>query len=158
MRQRVFIGSSSEAMDVCRAVQQELERDFEITIWDQDVFRLTYDAIDSLLAELDSSDAGVFVLTPDDLTIKREQSKKTARDNVIFELGLFMGALGRDRTFIVHCSDEKLDLPTNLAGITPSTFSKHSDGNLRAAVSPVCTELKDAVRAVMRKSAENEWT
>ena len=79
MRQRLFIGSSGEAMDVCRAVQQELDRDFDVTIWDQGAFRPTYDAIDSLRVELDSSDAGVFVLTPDDLTESRGRSSPTAR-------------------------------------------------------------------------------
>jgi hypothetical protein len=81
-------------MDVCRAIQQELDRDFDATIWDQDVFRPTHDAIDSLRRALDASDAGIFVLTPDDLTETRGHTNPTARDNVIFELGMFLGRLG----------------------------------------------------------------
>lgn len=59
MRPRIFIGSSGEAIDVCAATQQELDRDFDVTVWHQDVFHLSRDAVDSLLDVLDSSDAGV---------------------------------------------------------------------------------------------------
>ena len=58
-----------------------------------------------------------------------------------------MGALGREKTYIVYCRDEKLDLPTDLAGVTAATFAKHSDGNLVAALGPVCTRIKTAIRA-----------
>lgn len=101
MKPRIFLGSSGEAIDVCYAMQQELERDFEVTVWSQDVFRLTHDALDSLLTALDSSDAGIFVLREDDLTESRGQSSPTVRDNVVFELGMFIGRLGRDRTFML---------------------------------------------------------
>lgn len=49
MRPRIFIGSSREAIDVCRVVQSELADDFDVTVWDQDVFRLSYGTLDSLL-------------------------------------------------------------------------------------------------------------
>jgi len=101
VRPRVFIGSSGEALDVSYAVQEELTRDFEVTVWNQDVFRLSHDALDSLLHALDSSDTGVFILRPDDVTESRGESRFTVRDNVIFELGMFIGRLGRDRTFML---------------------------------------------------------
>jgi predicted nucleotide-binding protein len=58
MRLRVFVGSSREAMAVCRAVQAELVDDLDVTVWDQDVFRPSYGALDSLLEKLESSDVG----------------------------------------------------------------------------------------------------
>ena len=130
MRQKVFIGSSGEAMDIGRAVQQELDRDFDVTIWDQGVFRPTHDAIDSLCSELSSSDAGVFVLTPDDLTETRGSSSPTARDNVVFELGMFIGGLGRARTFVLipkSCdapaerSDRRHDCSLRRRALQPTT-------------------------------------
>jgi predicted nucleotide-binding protein len=111
MRQRIFIGSSGEAIEICGALQQELDRHFEVTVWNQGVFRLTHDALDSLLAALDSSDAGIFVLRPDDVTESRGQSNPTVRDNVIFELGMFIGRLGRDRSFILTPDGSDLHFP-----------------------------------------------
>lgn len=154
MRQRVFIGSSSEAMDVCRAVQQELERGFEVTIWDQDVFRLTYDAIDSLCAELDSSDAGVFVLTPDDLTERRGQFDFTVRDNVIFELGMFIGRLGRNRTFMLAPIESDIRLPSDLIGVTTAHYdAERFDRRQRAAVGSACTQITQALKSIQPQAS-----
>jgi hypothetical protein len=149
MRERVFIGSSGEAMDVCRAVQQELGRDFDVTIWDQGVFRLTYSAIDSLRTVLESSDAGVFILTPDDLTESRGQSNFTVRDNVIFELGMFIGHLGRDRTFMLAPDRSTIRLPSDLIGITAARYdAERFDRRQRAAVGSACTQITQAIKSI----------
>jgi CAP12/Pycsar effector protein, TIR domain len=88
------------------------------------------------------------VLTPDDLISRRGKTGNSPRDNVLFELGLFMGALGRVRTFMVGCRDDDLDLPSDLAGVKIASFRRHSDDNLRAALGPVCTQLKQAMRTL----------
>ena len=113
---RVFIGSSGEALDVSYAVQEEFSRDFDVTVWIQDVFRLSRDALDSLLQALDSSDAGFFILRPDDVTESRGESRFTVRDNVIFELGMFIGRLGRDRILCCY----RLRLPFTCRAIWPT--------------------------------------
>lgn len=87
-------------------------------------------------------DYAVLVLTPDDITVKRGTTLQTARDNVLFELGLFMGALGRERTFVVHEETHALALPTDLLGVTTCTYTSRDDGNLEAALGVVCTRLK----------------
>lgn len=149
MRERIFVGSSSEAMDVCRAVQQELGRDFDVTIWDQGVFGLTYSAIDSLRAVLESSDAGVFILTPDDLTESRGQSNFTVRDNVVFELGMFIGHLGRDHTFMLVPDNSTVRLPSDLLGITAARYdAERFDRLQRAAVGSACTQITQALKSV----------
>ncbi|MBI1851507.1 MAG: nucleotide-binding protein, partial [Planctomycetes bacterium] len=69
------------------------------------------------------------------------------RDNVIFELGLFMGKLGRFRTFLVYNEDEDIKIPSDLAGVTHATFRRReTDRNIRAQVSPACTKIEDAIR------------
>jgi O-acetyl-ADP-ribose deacetylase (regulator of RNase III) len=149
MKPRIFIGSSGEALDVCYAIQQELDRDFDVTVWNQDVFRLTRDALDSLLAELDSSDAGVFVLRPDDLTESRGQSNPTVRDNVIFELGMFIGRLGRDRTFMLSPDGSTIRLPSDLIGITTALYdADRFYREPRAAVGPACTQIRQLIRSI----------
>ena len=156
MRPRIFIGSSGEAIDICSALQQEFDRDFEVTVWDQDVFRLAYDALDSLLAALDSSDAGVFVLRPDDVTESRGQSSSTVRDNVIFELGMFIGRLGRDRSFILTPNRSTLHLPSDLSGITTAHYdAERLERQPRAAVGVACSQIRQALKsAQLRTSPE----
>lgn len=149
MKPRVFIGSSGEALDVSDAVQAELARDFEITVWNQDVFRLSHDALDSLLFALDSSDAGVFILKPDDVTESRAQSRFTVRDNVLFELGMFIGRLGRSRTFMLLPNTPEVDLPSDLAGVITAHYdADRFDRQSRAAVGPACTQIRQSVKAI----------
>lgn len=146
---RIFIGSSTEGLDVAKYIQLELEHKAECTVWSQGNFGLSGGTLESLIQVSKHMQFAVLVLTPDDLVHKRETIKRGPRDNVLFELGFFMGALGRERTFIVYCRDEqeKMDLPTDLAGITAATFAKHSDGNLQAAVGSACTKIWRAIGA-----------
>jgi len=156
MRPRIFVGSSREAIDVCRAIQGELDDDFDVTVWDQDIFRLSYGALDSLLDALDSSDAGVFVLRPDDLTESRGESSPTARDNVTFELGMFIGRLGRDRTFMLTPARSTIRLPSDLIGLTTARYDadRFDSGQRRAAVGPACTKIRDALRSIQLRRTE----
>src|ERR1022692_1659029 len=100
-RSQVFVGSSRESRRVAYKLQQNLDEDADVTVWDQNVFRLTKSNLESLLEQLRRSDFGIFVFAPEDLIRLRSTSLKAVRDNVLFELGLFMGRLGRERTFIV---------------------------------------------------------
>jgi predicted nucleotide-binding protein len=142
---RVFIGSSTEGKRIAEAIQAGLEYDTEPTIWSQGVFGLSQGTLETLVGLVSRFDYAILVLTPDDVTRKRDTSGNTPRDNVLFELGLFMGALGRDHVFIVHGRDSALQLPTDLAGVTAATFAKRTDGNLDAAVGPAVTKLKHAM-------------
>ena len=87
------------------------------------------------------------MLTPDDKVISRGPEQVAARDNVHFELGLFMGRFGEHRTFIVHPRGQDLRIPSDLVGLTAATYDPaRSDKNIQAAVGPVCTKLKRAIR------------
>jgi hypothetical protein len=88
----------------------------------------------------------VLVLTADDLLISRGTEQQAARDNVIFELGLFMGGLGRDRTFILYDREKPPRLPSDLAGVTAATFQRHVSGNLRSSLGAPCTEIEQAIK------------
>ena len=90
-RPTVFIGSSSEGLDIAEAVQALLDNDCEVTVWTQGVFLLGLSNLENLTRKLGQYDFAVLVLTPDDLVKSRGVEQAAGRDNVIFELGLFMG-------------------------------------------------------------------
>lgn len=145
---RLFIGSSREALRIAEAVHANLDEDFECTIWTQGVFGLSSANLESLEERLGQSDFAVLVVTPDDVTESRGSKSGSPRDNVIFELGLFMGALGRKRTFLVRPRKADIKIPSDLNGITAATYDENrSDGNLRAATGKACSDIKDAVNA-----------
>jgi Predicted nucleotide-binding protein containing TIR-like domain len=79
------------------------------------------------------------------MVVSRGVEKVSARDNVLFELGLFIGSLGRDRTFMLYDRTDPPGLPSDLAGVTPATFAPHASGNLVAALGAACTKIQDAV-------------
>lgn len=145
----VFIGSSSEGLDVAHYFHAALQKKIpcEPTVWDQGVFGAGSGTMDSLVQEATRVDFAVLVATADDLTESRGQSQAAPRDNVMFELGLFMGALGLRRVFILP-EEGPLKLPSDLAGITRlSAFATNRrDANLRAALSPAVLDATDAIK------------
>ena len=142
---KVFIGSSSEGLGIAENLQLGLDSVAECTIWSQGIFGLSRGNLENLVESARSYDYAILILTPDDPTTKRGQILESPRDNIIFELGLFIGSIGRDHTFIVKCREDKLDLPSDLDGVSRAEFSRRSDGNLEAALGPACVKLKKAM-------------
>src|SRR5438874_7893646 len=101
MKPRIFIGSSTESAAVAHAIQAELDRDAECTVWTQGVFGLSDTPVRSLIEEARRSDYAIFVMTPDDEANVRGEAFSIPRDNVIYELGLFSGAVGPERCFLI---------------------------------------------------------
>jgi len=148
-RPRVFIASSVEGLPIAEAIALDMQFVADVTIWDQGVFPVSEGTLPALDAVADQSDFAVVVLTADDMTTKRGQTYPVPRDNVLFELGFFMGRLGVERTYMVSSRDRPPTLPSDLAGITPATFAERADGNLAAAIGPASTQIRQAMQAVM---------
>lgn len=148
MEPRLFVGSSVDSLDVAYAIQENLDYDAQIRVWPQGVFDPSRSAVESLLSALTRMDFGIFVFTPDDVANIRGEDKRVTRDNVLFELGLFVGKLGRERSFIfVPRECEDLHLPTDLLGMTPVTYSvPNSDVDFQSATGAACNRVRKAIR------------
>jgi len=139
----VFIGSSSEGKATAESLQNLLnDGTMDVRIWSDGVFDVSDTAIESLENMVRESDFAVLVLTPDDAIKSRGTHNAAPRDNVIFELGLFMGALGRKRVFALCETPNKmswrqrffssrpkaLKIPTDLLGVTTLRYRVNEDG------------------------------
>lgn len=142
---RIFIASAVESLSVADAFNVNLDHQAEVTVW-KNGFSLSQGTIESLVRMAESVDFAIFIFTPDDIAEIREQQKNVVRDNVVFELGLFIGTLGSERCFIVKPRGTDLHLPTDLLGLTPADYDgERSDGNLEAAVNHPCVLIKKEV-------------
>ena len=158
MKPKLFIGSSAESVAIAYASQQNLRHTVEVTVWDQGVFKLSSTTVESLLDVLDQSDFGMFVFSPDDLISIRGKDSLAVRDNVLFELGLFLGRLGRKRCFILVPEGEtELRIATDLVGVTPGTYeTDRSDGSLQAATAPACSAIQEAISKIGMRITDTE--
>lgn len=139
MKKKIFIGSSSEELATAKIVERLLKRDFDIVIWDDNlwdksVFKLNRNFLNDLLKAPLKFDFGILIGTPDDKAVVRGTEYLQARDNILFELGLFIGRLGLERTcFLV---DERVKKISDLDGIFVSRFNSE---NLESKIG----EIKD---------------
>lgn len=144
-RQRILIASSKEALPAARAVQQNLEPQFETTVWDQNIFKLSTFALESLLRSLGQVDYGIAVLSADDFTRSRGKVFNAPRDNVVLELGMMLGRLGPRRTFVI-APTLLLKLPSDLLGWTIALYDpSRVDKNVTSAVAPACHKIRDEI-------------
>ncbi|GMM73843.1 nucleotide-binding protein [Alteromonas gracilis] len=144
---KVFVASSVEGLDVAYPLQMNLQHDADLTVWNQGVFALSITPLDSIVKSLQSSDFGIFVFSPDDATRMRGSVENTVRDNVLFELGVFIGRLGKTRCFIVMPDNVDLHIPTDLLGVTPATYSGTRDkSEMEAALGPASHEIRNAMK------------
>jgi hypothetical protein len=146
MKPRIFIGSSSEGLSCAEHVKNLLEENaaLDCTLWnDGTIFGLNSSYLESLLKAGSMFDFGILVATQDDLTNKRGEINYSARDNVLFEYGLFMGRLGRFRTLILKQKD--VDLPSDLDGIHMSEFQRGENDEITDSLVKEIQIIKDHI-------------
>jgi predicted nucleotide-binding protein len=103
----IFIASSSEALPVARAVKQNFDREADVDIWTENIFKANRGYLDTLLNRASYHDFVIAVFTPDEEAVIRDRPVKVTRDNVIFEFGLVNPLPPRLRKF----PSELLPLP-----------------------------------------------
>jgi hypothetical protein len=119
MKPRVFLGSSGKQAKLVQALTRGLADVADVEPWTA-VFNPGVSTLDRLVELTHEVDFAAFVFALDDWTSNPSddaaQGQASPRDNVVFEAGLFGGALGMRRTFILHAKGAKL--PTDLLGMT----------------------------------------
>jgi hypothetical protein len=147
---KLFIGSSSEARGLAHDFADALSNEAITVVWDEAPdFEPTKATLTGLVTATETYDFGLFLLTPDDTLESRGKKGMSARDNVFLELGLFLGALGPDRTFaVVQAKDNgepSVKATSDLAGIKIPRFKKSTDEHERVSI------VRTAVRSIKKK-------
>jgi Predicted nucleotide-binding protein containing TIR-like domain len=146
MKPKVFIGSSREALEFANAIHTALKGEAECTVWDVS-FRMGEITLSTLMRTVRSMDFGIFVFAPDDAAEIRGERYLVARDNVLYELGLFTGHLEPERCFFVLPDSIRVHVPSDLEGVTHGTYETgRSDGNSTAAVGPFCAQIRKRIK------------
>src|SRR3954465_13895342 len=119
---RIFLGSSGKQEKLLQALTRGLEDVAHVEPWTTS-FNPGTTTLERLLELTHEVDFAAFVFAQDDWTANSqpasdptESGQASPRDNVVFEAGLFGGALGMRRTFILHARGSKL--PSDLLGLT----------------------------------------
>src|SRR5689334_12436453 len=119
MRPRIFLGSSGQQEKLIQALTRGLKDIADVEPWTT-VFNPGVSTLERLVELTQEVDFAAFVFALDDWTSNPSaepgQGQASPRDNVVFEAGLFGGALGMRRTFILHAKGAKL--PTDRRGMT----------------------------------------
>lgn len=155
-RPKLFIISSVEALSIAREIQSGLQHDVLSTVWTDGVFWAGNYPLEDLENAVAESDFAVAVAQFEDFVESRGDRKPTLRDNVLFELGLFMGRLGRRRSFLVHPRLQGLKLPSDLAGLKPIAYIPPTrPEELTSALGPTCHEIRKIVGSLGVKTPTN---
>jgi len=148
----IFAISSAEAVEVARSgfVAFEHDKTFKYNAWPLDVFKSTSYPLDDLESQLDVADIAIAIAQPDDIVISRKESKPVARDNVIFELGLFMGRLGRRKTIVMVPEGLSLNLPSDLNGLSTVRYPRELGDNPNSAMATAWEHVRRHIRSAMK--------
>lgn len=147
---KVFVGSSSEAKSIAQEFCAALKDDATmIRWWRCGEFLPTRATFDAVLRIANTYDFGLFILTPDDDIVSRGKKTKCARDNVILELGCFLGTIGPDRTFAViqdtETADQQIKLLSDLSGVGIPPFKVGDTDETTASIEDAVEKIRGCI-------------
>ena len=151
---RIFLGSSGKQAKLIQAITRGLAEVADVEPWTT-TFNPGRQTLDRLVELSQEVDFAAFVFAQDDWTTTEaaESGQASPRDNVVFEAGLFGGALGIRRTFILHASGSKL--PSDLLGLTSIRYDSDTSP---AEVRAINQKLRKAIETEGHRSAiEGLW-
>ena len=150
MKPKVFIGSSKEKLDIAKTILLLLKDFAETTLWTT-VFEPSTPAIESLENIKDKFDFAIFIITADDLLCSRNQDFLATRDNVIFEMGLFIGSIGVKRVYAISEKSVDTKIFSDYFGVSHIQYDlEREDRNLINSLLPCSVELKMAMEKILK--------
>jgi hypothetical protein len=151
----MFIGSSSEAKPVVDTIVQVFADHVDCIPWylaPEFKSKGSFPTFNGLCDAARAYDFALFVLTSDDLLEHRSEKYSCPRDNVVFEMGLFIGTIGPERVFAVveqHTTPE-MKIPTDLYGVNMPRFD-HSPDTPIASLASINAELQGFVKTIEKQ-------
>jgi len=153
IKQTVFLGSSGEATWLAKEIEGALRSSKSIVLdaWyhfgSWDAGRATLEVLEDRLQQ---ADFAILVLSEDDLIQSRGSAPTPSpRDNVLLELGLFMGRLGRNRAFFLFPKSGGIKIPSDLYGITGFPYEIEDRSRSQSEISPICTDIEKKIQAIV---------
>lgn len=142
MKRKIFIGSSKEGLKIAEKVQKCINNKcsewLECEAWNGGfVFEINKGTLECLIKASRKYDYGIFIASKDDISIKRLRLHHTTRDNVLFEMGLFLGSLGLNRAFLI--THDKVHMPSDFNGVTQIRYNDKK--NIEKLATEVIEEL-----------------
>lgn len=151
-KKKIFIGSSSEELDLANAAKAilEFEKEFEVTVWneqmwDRAVFKLNNNYLNDLIRATLQFDFGILIGTKDDKVEVRGEEYLQPRDNILFELGLFIGRLGLNNcAFLI---DQDIKVLSDIKGVSLARFERGKMDTFTSAINQVKSLFKSQMDA-----------
>lgn len=145
---RVFVGSSNERKDAAEIARETLKarlgKGVEVVLWsDKGVFKPGSTTMVDLVEATHGFDFGLFIFAPDDKLTLRKFDYHAVRDNVVLELGLFMGAFSDPtRALILRPTTKNARAPSDLLGMTVLQYDpREKKTSIDAAMSEFATVI-----------------
>jgi prolyl-tRNA editing enzyme YbaK/EbsC (Cys-tRNA(Pro) deacylase) len=157
---KVFVGSSIEAKEDDKFIRRILESNDITPIAWRDVFHPGEFSLDSLINISNKVHGAIIISTADDKIWYRGKEGLAPRDNILFEMGLFIRALGKKHVALIFCKDvsgQNPKIPTDIHGLNVIFFEKNKElaneielekwiHMFKQSSHPVSFHLSDSVR------------
>ncbi len=144
---RVFVASSTKALPYATAVQAHLGETCNVTVW-RDLPDFPAKFINEKIFDLSKKfHFGVFIFSDDDRINFNKKLLYVVRDNVLFELGLFIGQLGIGNCYIIRPGIPDFHLPSDIDGILYSKFNQpQSEDEIASVLRVPCGNIKTDIK------------
>lgn len=143
---RLLVGSTAEGRPIAELVRAGLREAADVTLWSRGTFDPPSHAGGGILEAAREYDFAAFVVPSDELASRGPSGKKPQAEGILLALGVFLGALGRTRTFIVTSTEATIDLPSELRGVTLAAYRPGPAGITPASLACACAIVREQLR------------